>query len=80
METMLLREQQIYPSEVVLKHALGSAYPAFEYLMEALTVHGMVAHLYSKPVGKLLPLTISVNSREQIDDLVRIAEYEKSLK
>ncbi|MDR0295133.1 MAG: DUF3788 domain-containing protein [Prevotellaceae bacterium] len=32
METMLLREQEIYPSKEVLKSTLGKAYSAFEEL------------------------------------------------
>lgn len=33
-----------------------------------------------KPVGKLLPLAINVRRREQLEDLVKIIEYKKSLK
>jgi hypothetical protein len=34
----------------------------------------------SKPVGKLIPLTIDVRKKEQVKDLLKIIEYKKSLK
>jgi Protein of unknown function (DUF3788) len=34
----------------------------------------------NKPIGKLIPLGISVTGIEQIDDILRIIEYKKSLK
>jgi len=37
METQLLREQDIFPSEEVLENALGSSYAVFESLMETTT-------------------------------------------
>jgi hypothetical protein len=33
-----------------------------------------------KPIGKLLPLAISVKSKEQIKDVIKIIEYKKKLK
>jgi len=33
-----------------------------------------------KPVGRLLPLAISVNRKEQLKDALKIIEYKKSLK
>ncbi len=34
----------------------------------------------SKPIGKLIPLTVNVNKKEQIKDILGIIEYKKSLK
>ena len=34
----------------------------------------------SKPIGKLIPHTLSINEKEQINDLLKIVEYKKSLK
>jgi len=34
----------------------------------------------NKPIGKLIPLGIQMNSKEQIADLLKIIEYKKSLK
>jgi hypothetical protein len=34
----------------------------------------------NKPIGRLIPLTISVQDEAQLNDLVRIAEYKKKLK
>ena len=33
-----------------------------------------------KPIGKLLPLAINVNRKEQIKDVIKIIEYKKKLK
>lgn len=33
-----------------------------------------------KPVGKFMPLTMAIDSKEQIKDLLKIVEYKKSLK
>jgi hypothetical protein len=33
-----------------------------------------------KPVGKLLPLTIKVENQNQINDILKVIEYKKSLK
>jgi hypothetical protein len=40
METQLLREQDIFPSEEVLKNTLGSIYPVYKLLMESITNAG----------------------------------------
>jgi len=34
----------------------------------------------SKPVGKLLPLLLSIDNKEQLDDLLKIITFKKSLK
>lgn len=140
METQLLRDQEIFPSEAVLKQTLGSSYSAFEGLMKAVsdTGYGIVPqwNYYkdgrawlckacykkktvfwlsvwdkffktsffftekncrgigdldidnglkenfncSKPVGKLIPFVISINSEEQLMDVLKIIDYKKSLK
>jgi hypothetical protein len=35
---------------------------------------------HSKPIGKLIPLVISIDRKEQLKDLLRVIEYKKSLK
>ena len=35
---------------------------------------------HRKPIGKLIPLVINMERKEQIKDLIRIIEYKKSLK
>lgn len=34
----------------------------------------------SKPIGKLIPLVININRKEQIKDVIKIIDYKKSLK
>jgi hypothetical protein len=34
----------------------------------------------SKPIGKLIPLTINLKKKEQLKDLLKVIEYKKSLK
>jgi hypothetical protein len=34
----------------------------------------------SKPIGKLLPLLLDINSKNQLEDLLKIVEFKKSLK
>jgi len=34
----------------------------------------------SKPIGKLLPLLLDINSKNQLEDLLKIIEFKKSLK
>jgi hypothetical protein len=34
----------------------------------------------SKNIGKLIPLTINMKTKEQIEDLLKIIEYTKKLK
>lgn len=34
----------------------------------------------SKHIGKLIPLTVKVNRKEQLQDVLRIVEYKKNLK
>lgn len=35
---------------------------------------------HGKPIGKLIPLTIAIQKKEQIPDVLKIAEYKKALK
>lgn len=37
MDTQLLREQEVFPSEEILKQSFGGIYPAYEWLMETVT-------------------------------------------
>ncbi|MFA6401802.1 MAG: DUF3788 family protein [Salinivirgaceae bacterium] len=34
----------------------------------------------NKPIGKLIPLTITISLKEQINDVLKVIEYKKSLK
>ena len=45
MEVQLLREQEIFPSEEVLKNVLGSIYPVYESLLKTITgaEYGLIA-------------------------------------
>jgi hypothetical protein len=36
--------------------------------------------LKNKPIGKLLPLTMSIESQDQLPDLLKLIEYKKKLK
>lgn len=40
MNTQLLREQDLFPSEEILKQSLGGIYPVYESLMETVTSAG----------------------------------------
>jgi hypothetical protein len=42
METQLLREQDVFPSEEVLKNTLGGIYPVYESLMGTIDGYGLV--------------------------------------
>jgi len=46
------------------------------------TREGVPEHLQSfeKPVGKLIPLVMKISDKNQLDDLMQIAEYKKNLK
>ena len=140
MEKPLLREQEIIPTEEVLKNVLGESYSAFEELINTITTpeFGLIPewnyykdgkswlckvcykkktvfwlsawdkffkitffftekHLEGiasldieenikddfgkvKPVGRLLPLLISINKTEQLSDALKIIEFKKRLK
>lgn len=140
METQLLRDHQVPPSNEVLKDALGKSYAAYEELnliitspdfaletqwnyykdgkawlckvcfkrktifwisvwdkffktgfyfteknclgiMELNIDEKIISDFKSrKPIGKLLPLAINVNRKEQIKDVIKIIEYKKKLK
>jgi hypothetical protein len=140
METPLLKEQEIYPSDDVLENVLGTSYSAYkeltskikdtEYALEPewryykdgkawlckvcnkkktifwLSVwnkHFKVAFYFtektktgiselkieepikerfnnSKPIGKLIPLVISIYEKGQIQDVLKVAGYKKNLK
>jgi len=140
MEKPLLREQEIIPTEEVLKNVLGESYSAFETLINTITTpeFGLIPewnyykdgkswlckvcykkktvfwlsawdkffkitffftekHLEGiasldieenikddfgkvKPVGRLLPLLISINKTEQLSDALKIIEFKKRLK
>ena len=140
MEKPLLREQEIIPTEEVLKNVLGESYSAFETLINTITApeFGLIPewnyykdgkswlckvcykkktvfwlsawdkffkitffftekHLEGiallnieenikddfgkvKPVGRLLPLLISINKTEQLSDALKIIEFKKRLK
>jgi hypothetical protein len=34
----------------------------------------------SRPIGKLIPLTVTIREKEQIEDVIKIAAYKKGLK
>lgn len=36
--------------------------------------------LRNKPIGKLLPLTLSIDQKDQLQDLLKLIEYKKKLK
>ncbi len=139
MEKQLLREQEIFPSEEVLKNVLGGVYEVLDALKtrlmneEALvfdwyyysdgkswlckvchkkktvfwlsvwdgyfktTFFFLERHLESiaaleiaepikedfyriKPVGKLIPMIVTIHLYEQIDDIVKIVKFKKSAK
>ena len=135
MEIQLLREQEILPSEEVLKTALGNSYAAFYELIKTITDIGLnhewrfykdgklwlcnvnnkkktvfwlsaweahfkitffftekhlsgIAELdisekikedfaLTKPIGRLLPLLISIDKNEQLTDALKIIEFKK---
>lgn len=140
METPVLKDPQVLPTNDVLNCALGSSYPAFVDLMEVIThaEYGLVPewHYYNdgkawlckvcykkktvfwlsvwdqyfkagfyftekncsgiadleiseqikddfaacRPIGKLLPLVINVTNTGQIEDVIKVVAYKKSLK
>lgn len=140
MESQLLREQDVYPSESVIKQALGSSYAVFAEFEKTITSNTFAlvpewnyykdgkawlckvlykkktvfwlsvwpgffkvsfyfteknrdvipslfvdkdikeAFMQAKPIGRLIPLTINVNRKEQISDLLKLVECKKSLK
>jgi len=140
METRLLREKEVFPTEEVLKESLGMSYVVYEELIRLITDSNIgltvewryyndgktwlckvcykkktvfwlsvweqffkigfyfteksipdIAELKidenikvdfssSKSIGKLIPLTIIMTRKEQIDDVLTLIEYKKRLK
>ena len=138
METQLLRDSGIFPSEEVLKAVLGNSYATFDELIKTVTDTGLnrewrfykdgkswlcnvsnkkktvfwlsvwdtcfkltffftekhlsgIAELnisekiktdfaLSKPIGRLLPLLISIGNNEQLSDALKIIEFKKKQK
>ena len=140
MEVLLLREQEIFPSEEILKTVLGQVYDVLAELEKQVTqgefsltlnwnyykdgkswlckvchkkktvfwlsvwegffkttFYFTEKHLESiaeldisdqikedfcrmKPVGKLLPMVISIDKQEQLADLLKIVKFKKELK
>jgi len=141
METLLLKDPDVLPSEDVLKNALGSdIHKVFESFMNTITgadygltdewkyyndgkswlckiVHKKKTVLWlsvwegyfkigfyftekhlegiaaldisenikedfckMKPVGRLLPMIFNIHQKEQLDDLLKVVAYKKSLK
>ncbi len=50
--------------------------------IEALEINSQIKSEFneSKPIGKLIPLTINVFREAQVDDILKIVEYKKGLK
>ncbi|MDA3861905.1 MAG: DUF3788 family protein [Melioribacteraceae bacterium] len=140
METRLLRELDVQPTNVVIENALGESYLAFNELIEIISnnefsltyewkyyndgksclckvlnkkktvfwisiwdkffkvgfyftektrlgiveldIENSIKEDFknSKNIGKLIPLTINMKTKEQIEDLLKIIEYKKKLK
>lgn len=140
MESQLLREQDVYPSEIVIKQALGASYAVFAEFEKTITSNTFAlvsewnyykdgkawlckvlykkktvfwlsvwpgffkvsfyfteknrdvisslsvdmdikeAFMQAKPIGRLIPLTVNVNRKEQISDLLKLVECKKNLK
>jgi hypothetical protein len=140
MEAMLLREQEIAPTEEVIENALGDSFSAYQNLIKTITDthYGLVpqwnyykdgkawlckvcykkktifwlsvwdkffkttfyftekngtgvagldieekikeSFSCSKSIGRLIPLTIAINGKDQIKDVLKIVEYKKNLK
>ena len=87
METqMQLRDPEIFPSEMVLQRALGdSVYTLLASFFEpiaALDISEEKKDEFAamKPIGKLIPMTFNVSEQEQLDELLTIVRFKKSLK
>ncbi|MGX5690412.1 DUF3788 family protein [Arcticibacter tournemirensis] len=140
MESQLLREQDVYPSESIINQALGVSYAVFAEFEKTITSNTFAlvpqwnyykdgkawlckvlykkktvfwlsvwpgffkvsfyfteknrdvipslsvdmdikeAFMQAKPIGRLIPLTVNVNRKEQISDLLKLVECKKNLK
>ena len=87
METqMQLRDPEIFPSEMVLKRALGdSAYTLLASFFEAIAALDISEEKKDefaamKPIGKLIPMTLNVSEQEQLEELLTVVRFKKSLK
>jgi hypothetical protein len=140
MELPFLKDQEVYPSDDVLKNVLGTSYPAYQELIARITDTEFelepewryykdgkawlckvcnikktifwlsvwdkcfkVAFYFtektkpgilelnikeeikesfkkSKPIGKLIPLTVEIHDKEQITDVLTVAGFKKNLK
>lgn len=121
-DKMLLRDPKLFPSDQVLKGALGAAlYSIMESFIETITgeedsavewryyndgkswlgkvvyrkktvlwlsviaaldISGTIKENFCKarPVGRLIPMIIDVNDKEQLNDVLTIVRFKKKLK
>ena len=83
---MQLSDPEIFPSEMVLKRALGDpSYTLLAFFFETIAALDISEEKKDefaamKPVGKLIPMTFNVSEQEQLDELLTVVRFKKSLK
>lgn len=83
---MQLRDPEVFPSEMELKRVLGepvySVLASFFEAIAALDISEEKKDEFAamKLIGKLIPMTLNVSEQEQLDELLTVVRFKKSLK
>lgn len=83
---MQLRDPEVFPSEMELKRVLGepvySVLASFFEAIAALDISEEKKDEFAamKPIGKLIPMTFEISEKEQLEELLTVVRFKKSLK
>lgn len=72
---MLLRDAEIFPSDKVLKDTLGNVYDVLD-ISEAIKTE----LASTKAVGRLIPMIFNINNASQLEELLTVVRFKKTLK
>ena len=72
---MLLRDAEIFPSDKVLKDTLGNVYDVLD-ISEAIKTELASA----KAIGRLIPMIFNINNANQLEELLTVVRFKKTLK
>ncbi len=72
---MLLRDAEIFPSDKVLKDTLGNVYDVLD-ISEAIKTE----LASSKAIGRLIPMIFNINNASQLEELLTVVRFKKTLK
>lgn len=76
METILLRENERYRDNLVLKESLKEIYPVYNHQISVPSNERYsLEHQWN--IGKLIPIVITINDLNHIEDVLKIIELKK---